>query len=166
MQPAGRALGSPPTTDTGDPLVDAFLWLKKPGESDGQCNGGPKAGKFWQEQALELAKNASFRLGPARTGAGNQERRRLRDVRRASLSPLWGARGVGDRWGRVLPPRGRALTPNAVRLSLDLRTSLAVEMAHLELNGAGIAASRSAIRQDDPGKELLHRPETSGDGPW
>jgi endoglucanase len=58
--PPGRGLGTPPTTDTKDPVVDGFLWLKKPGESDGECNGGPKAGNWWQEKALELAKNASF----------------------------------------------------------------------------------------------------------
>ena len=58
--PRGRALGSPPTTKTADPLCDAYLWLKKPGESDGECNGGPKAGEWWQEIALELAKNASY----------------------------------------------------------------------------------------------------------
>ena len=58
--PPGRALGSPPTTQTADPLCDAYLWLKKPGESDGECNGGPKAGEWWQEQALELARNAKF----------------------------------------------------------------------------------------------------------
>ncbi len=58
--PAGRALGTPPTSETHEPLVDAFLWLKKPGESDGQCNGGPKAGVFWQERAVELARNAKF----------------------------------------------------------------------------------------------------------
>ena len=58
--PPGRALGSPPTTNTSDPLCDAYLWLKKPGESDGECNGGPKAGEWWQEQALELARNAKY----------------------------------------------------------------------------------------------------------
>ena len=58
--PPGRGLGTPPTTSTADPAVDAYLWLKKPGESDGQCNGGPKAGMWWQQQALDLAKNASF----------------------------------------------------------------------------------------------------------
>ena len=58
--PPGRALGTPPTTETADPLVDAYLWLKKPGESDGKCNGGPKAGMFWQERALELARNAKY----------------------------------------------------------------------------------------------------------
>ncbi|MGP4051538.1 glycoside hydrolase family 6 protein [Streptomyces sp. 2A115] len=54
--PPGRALGEEPTTDTGDDLVDAYLWVKRPGESDGTCKGGPKAGQWWPEYALELAK--------------------------------------------------------------------------------------------------------------
>lgn len=37
--PPGRALGEPPTTKTADPLVDAYLWVKRPGESDGECKG-------------------------------------------------------------------------------------------------------------------------------
>ncbi len=56
--PRGRGLGHTPTVQTGDPLVHAFLWLKRPGESDGPCNGGPAAGQWFQEQALELARNA------------------------------------------------------------------------------------------------------------
>ncbi|HJQ18794.1 MAG TPA: glycoside hydrolase family 6 protein [Gemmatimonadaceae bacterium] len=51
----GQALGARPTTNTGYPLVDAFLWIKTPGESDGTCNGGPKAGQWWPEYALGLA---------------------------------------------------------------------------------------------------------------
>ncbi|MDP9149642.1 MAG: glycoside hydrolase family 6 protein [Myxococcota bacterium] len=58
--PDGRALGSPPTTETGDPLIDAFFWVKPPGESDGTCNGGPKAGQFWPEMALGLSKRAKW----------------------------------------------------------------------------------------------------------
>ncbi|MER5222484.1 glycoside hydrolase family 6 protein [Streptomyces flaveus] len=54
--PPGRALGEEPTTKTGDDLVDAYLWVKRPGESDGTCKGGPKAGEWWPEYALELAK--------------------------------------------------------------------------------------------------------------
>ncbi|MFJ8883695.1 glycoside hydrolase family 6 protein [Streptomyces sp. NPDC102402] len=54
--PPGRALGEPPTTDTGDELVDAYLWIKRPGESDGDCKGGPKAGDWWPEYALGLAR--------------------------------------------------------------------------------------------------------------
>jgi len=53
--PPHRKIGHSATTDTGEPLVDGFLWLKRPGESDGECNGGPKAGVFWMEQAIEMA---------------------------------------------------------------------------------------------------------------
>ncbi|MHC3819323.1 glycoside hydrolase family 6 protein [Streptomyces sp. DT9] len=54
--PPGRALGETPTTSTGDELVDAYLWIKRPGESDGDCRGGPKAGDWWPEYALGLAR--------------------------------------------------------------------------------------------------------------
>ena len=54
--PAGRKLGLPPTLDTGEPEIDAYLWLKRPGESDGKCNGGPQAGAFWDQVAFELAR--------------------------------------------------------------------------------------------------------------
>jgi len=57
--PPGRGLGRTPTLATGDPLADAFLWVKVPGESDGPCNGGPPAGTWWREGALALARNAA-----------------------------------------------------------------------------------------------------------
>jgi endoglucanase len=57
--PAGRGLGTPPTTATGDTLADAFLWVKTPGQSDGACNGGPPAGQWWLDYALALAANAA-----------------------------------------------------------------------------------------------------------
>ncbi len=56
--PRGRALGVAPTTNTGHPLVDAFLWVKTPGESDGTCGGGPPAGTWWPAYALELSRMA------------------------------------------------------------------------------------------------------------
>ena len=56
--PPGRALGTPPTTRTDNPLLDAYLWIKRPGESDGTCRGGPAAGQWWPSNALELARNA------------------------------------------------------------------------------------------------------------
>ncbi|TVL89263.1 glycoside hydrolase family 6 protein [Streptomyces sp. SAJ15] len=55
--PAGRALGERPTTHTGEDLVDAYLWIKRPGESDGTCKGGPRAGQWWPRYALDLARN-------------------------------------------------------------------------------------------------------------
>ncbi len=57
--PRGQALGVVPTTNTGHPLIDAFLWVKQPGESDGTCKGGPKAGSWWTEMAVELSRAAS-----------------------------------------------------------------------------------------------------------
>ena len=55
--PKGRGLGIPPTNNTNHKKCDAYLWIKVPGESDGKCNKGPRAGKFWPEQAEELVKN-------------------------------------------------------------------------------------------------------------
>jgi endoglucanase len=58
--PPGRALGAAPTTRTGVPLVDAYLWIKRPGESDGACgDGAPPAGEWWPEYALALAASRS-----------------------------------------------------------------------------------------------------------
>jgi endoglucanase len=58
--PSGRALGEKPSLQTGQPLADGYLWVKRPGESDGTCNGGPVAGQFWPEYALGLAQRASW----------------------------------------------------------------------------------------------------------
>ncbi|MFJ2013961.1 glycoside hydrolase family 6 protein [Streptomyces globisporus] len=50
--PAGRALGRTPTTRTGEARIDAYLWVKLPGESDG-CSAAP--GSFTPEYAYSLA---------------------------------------------------------------------------------------------------------------
>jgi endoglucanase len=71
--PPDRGLGLGPTTGTGDPLADAFLWIKTPGQSDGQCDRGtgtgrdparggmvdPAAGAWFPEQAIELVRFAN-----------------------------------------------------------------------------------------------------------
>ena len=67
-----RGTGITPTTNTGNPLVDAYLWVKVPGESDGQCTRGtagpadpewgltdPVAGEWFPQMALQLAQNAN-----------------------------------------------------------------------------------------------------------
>jgi endoglucanase len=48
--PPGAGLGIRPTTNTGVALLDAYLWVKIPGESDGSCDaaGGARA---WDYQA-------------------------------------------------------------------------------------------------------------------
>ncbi|MDA0636862.1 glycoside hydrolase family 6 protein [Nonomuraea sp. MCN248] len=50
--PAGRATGTWSTTETGDPMIDAFLWVKPPGEADG-CIAS--AGQFVPQRAYDLA---------------------------------------------------------------------------------------------------------------
>ncbi|MDP2310205.1 MAG: glycoside hydrolase family 6 protein [Pseudomonadota bacterium] len=52
--PLGRAVGDSPTLTTGISGLDALLWIKPPGESDGDCNGGPSAGAWWPEYARDL----------------------------------------------------------------------------------------------------------------
>ena len=57
--PAGRALGTPPTTETAGAHADAYLWVKRVGESDGSCGRGePSAGTFVSQYVIELAGNA------------------------------------------------------------------------------------------------------------
>ena len=43
--PPDSGLGLRPTASTGVPLLDAYLWVKTPGQSDGQCDaaGGVRA---------------------------------------------------------------------------------------------------------------------------
>ncbi|MGW0475226.1 glycoside hydrolase family 6 protein [Streptomyces coeruleorubidus] len=50
--PAGRKLGRAPTLSTGEDRIDAYLWIKLPGESDG-CKGKP--GTFTASYAYDLA---------------------------------------------------------------------------------------------------------------
>ena len=68
-------LGLSPTADTGNALIDAYLWVKIPGESDGECTRGlgpggttvdpewglidPAAGQWFPEMALDLVHNAN-----------------------------------------------------------------------------------------------------------
>jgi endoglucanase len=57
--PPGMALGDNPTTDTGVADVDAYLWIKQPGASDGACRpGDPPAGVWMAQYALSLALSA------------------------------------------------------------------------------------------------------------
>lgn len=52
--PPGRTVGDTPSGVDDDTAQDASLWIKNPGESDGECNGGPPAGQWWPDQALAL----------------------------------------------------------------------------------------------------------------
>ncbi len=62
--PPARGLGLHPTAGTGVPLLDAYLWVKRPGQSDGTCDaqGGARAWDYslytqpeWPAAAAEQA---------------------------------------------------------------------------------------------------------------
>ncbi len=56
--PPGRLVGDPSGT-YGDDVVDTNLWIKPPGESDGPCNGGPDAGVWWPQGAVDLTRGVA-----------------------------------------------------------------------------------------------------------
>jgi endoglucanase len=58
--PQGVANGRRPTLNPPRPGLDARLWIKKPGHSDGYCNGGPEAGDWWASYARDLHELSPF----------------------------------------------------------------------------------------------------------
>ncbi|ROQ40080.1 endoglucanase [Frondihabitans sp. PhB188] len=52
--PSGVGLGQAPHVTYGTTGLDALLWIKTPGISDGSCNGGPKAGVWFSSYAERL----------------------------------------------------------------------------------------------------------------
>ena len=65
--PRNAGLGTRPTTRTGSPYADAFLWISRPGLSSNgkpgnpQCgrNGGPAGNVFYVKHAVRLARQAN-----------------------------------------------------------------------------------------------------------
>jgi Glycosyl hydrolases family 6 len=64
--PKNAGLGTQPTTNTGSPYADAFLWISRPGISSNgkngksECGRGPLDNVWWEPRALEEARQASF----------------------------------------------------------------------------------------------------------
>lgn len=60
-------MGLLPTSSTGSDLIDYYVWVKPPGESDGECTGqtaasltGPSAGSFFADHFIQLWNNGVF----------------------------------------------------------------------------------------------------------
>lgn len=53
----GAGLGVDPHRTKGTSRLDAQLWIKTPGASDGPCNGGPAAGTWFPSYATALVAN-------------------------------------------------------------------------------------------------------------
>ncbi len=64
--PPGSGLGLAPTANTGVPLVDAYLWVKIPGESDGECDsaGGVRAWDYSAYNPWDVSASAQGTFDP------------------------------------------------------------------------------------------------------
>lgn len=62
----GAGAGLRPTTSTGVPLLDAYLWIKVPGESDGACDiaGGARAWDYGAYNPWGLTGEAQTHFDP------------------------------------------------------------------------------------------------------
>jgi endoglucanase len=59
--PPNAAAGALPTTKTAHPKVDAYMWVERPGFSNGACNGGPpKVGAWWERRAIQMVERAKW----------------------------------------------------------------------------------------------------------
>jgi endoglucanase len=58
--------GARPTADAGTPLVDAYLWVKVPGESDGSCDiaGGARGWDYSQYDPWSVSGDAENHFDP------------------------------------------------------------------------------------------------------
>jgi endoglucanase len=64
--PPGSGLGLAPTANTGVPLVDAYLWVKIPGESDGECDsaGGVRGWDYTEYNPWNVSASAQSTFDP------------------------------------------------------------------------------------------------------
>ena len=94
--PPNSGLGIKPTASTGVPLLDAYLWVKTPGQSDGQCDaaGGVRAWDY----------TAYTQPGWPTDAAGQ-----------AAFDPLW---GIDD------PAAGAWFPQQALQLARDASPAL------------------------------------------
>lgn len=71
--PPARGLGPAPTTETSHPLVDAYLWVNRPGYAQ-SCQGRPIA--WYVPRALTYARNATDWEAPPKGTVNGHFRRR------------------------------------------------------------------------------------------
>ncbi|KAG1712436.1 hypothetical protein DVH05_000184 [Phytophthora capsici] len=94
-------IGELPSANTGSSLISRYVWLKPPGESDGQCSGqsdkalrGPNAGDFYPDHFVQLWDNGVFvqKLGMApingATNTSNSTAAAQQEVEITSLSAV------------------------------------------------------------------------------
>lgn len=157
--PPARGLGERPTTTTGDPFIDAYLWIKVPGESDGQCfrgTGGPldpergmqdpAAGQWFAEQARELIEFADPPLAPL------------------DCHVSWDASGAGKAFSAKLHVDGATGLPLTFVWSADQQVAKATN-GIVRQNGHYVTVTANAAK---PGKapDVVLSAKGSAEQPW
>jgi hypothetical protein len=117
----GAGLGTSPRVVADGTALDALLWVKTPGASDGTCNGGPTAGAWWSAYAQALVANARVGTPPAL---------------RSPMGTLDAATGAGE----AVRVRGWAFDEDAPSRALGLRVTV---------DGRVAARSTAALTRQD-----------------
>jgi endoglucanase len=168
--PPQRGLGRTPTTATTNPVIDAYLWIKVPGESDGQCYRGtggpldpergmldPAAGQWFPEQAAELIALAEppidrptceVRQRVQTWPGGYRTSLRVRNTGTGTVQD-WDLRfalsadqTVTRSWGADLSRTGSVLTASSATPKRDLRPGRTASFGFL---GTGAPQSESLL---------------------
>jgi len=94
--PPGAGLGLRPTATTGVPLVDAYLWVKTPGQSDGTCDiaGGARGWDYtqynpWSISGDEAQKHFDPLWGRVDPAAGSWFAAQALDLAKNASPPLF-----------------------------------------------------------------------------
>jgi endoglucanase len=168
--PPDRGLGRTPTTATTNPVIDAYLWIKVPGESDGQCYRGtggpldperqmvdPPAGQWFAEQAAELIALAQepverptceVRQRVQTWAGGYRTSLKVRNTGTETVRDwdlrfaLSGDQTVTRSWGADLSLTGSVVTADSPSRTPDLRPSRTASVGFL---GEGAPASESLL---------------------
>ncbi|GAA2719655.1 glycoside hydrolase family 6 protein [Cellulomonas aerilata] len=168
--PPQRGLGRTPTTASTNPVIDAYLWIKVPGESDGQCYRGtggpldpergmqdPPAGQWFAEQAAELIALAQPPISrptcevtqTVKTWQGGYLTRvKVRNTGTTTL-PDWslrfalsGDQAVTSSWSADLSRTGDVVTASSPSYRSDLRPGRTASFGFL---GTGAPQSESLL---------------------
>jgi len=117
----GAGLGTSPRIVSDGSALDALLWVKTPGASDGTCNGGPAAGTWWSAFAKTLVANARLGTAPAAVSAPAP----TAPVRKApSVAPVAHRDAAASTATRRVTVRGWAFDRDDLGKSVTMRISV------------------------------------------
>ena len=112
-----RALGVSPTTNTGEPLADALIWIKPVWQSDGECeHGEPGAGQNYFDYAVNLVRRSLWPFNDVPGGGETEQAVRdltLRGIIRGNGDGTFGSTSV------TLRAQMAALVTRSVGWELD-----------------------------------------------